>query len=206
MYLHDAFNVTDPAEARAMLAAARLGCLVTHDPQGLFATHIPFVFDPEAGVLRGHLARENEHWRRGDGAALVVFQGIEAYVSPSWFPSKQAHGRVVPTWNYEIVHVYGSLAWHEDRDWLRAQIGALTHRFEDARPNPWRVEDAPADHIERLLGGIVGVEIAIDRIEAKRKLSQNRSDADRLGAADGLAASDDPRDRLTGEAMRHAPD
>ncbi len=206
MYLHDAFNVTDPDEAKAMLAAGRLGCLVTSDAQGLFATHIPFVFDPDAAVLRGHVARENEHWRRGGGAALVIFQGVEAYISPSWYPTKQAHGRVVPTWNYEVVHVYGRLVWHEDRAWLRAQIGELTRQFEAGRPDPWSVEDAPADHIERLLAGIVGVEIAIDRIEAKRKLSQNRSDADRLGAADGLAASDDPRDRLTGAAMRDMKD
>ena len=139
-------------------------------------------------------------------AALVIFQGVEAYISPSWYPTKQAHGRVVPTWNYEVVHVYGRLVWHEDRAWLRAQIGELTRQFEAGRPDPWSVEDAPADHIERLLAGIVGVEIAIDRIEAKRKLSQNRSDADRLGAADGLAASDDPRDRLTGAAMRDMKD
>jgi transcriptional regulator len=185
MYVPDAFAVTEPDEIAAMLVRAPLGCLVTHGPQGLFASHLPLLH--RDGRLEGHLARINPHRSLdGDGEALVVFPGPDAYVSPGWYPSKAEHGRVVPTWNYETVHVYGALTWHEDRDWLLANVAALSDRFEAAQDRPWSVADAPADYVSRLAAGIVGVELRITRIEAKRKLSQNRGEADRQGVLAGL--------------------
>jgi transcriptional regulator len=123
------------------------------------------------------------------GEALVVFAGPHADVSPGWYPSKAEHGRVVPTWNYEAVHVYGELVWRDERDWLLANVAALSDRFEAAQDRPWSVDDAPADFIARLAAGIVGVELRITRVEAKRKLSQNRSEADRQGVVAGLERS-----------------
>jgi len=188
MYLPDAFAVTDPAEIKDLLARTPLGSLITHGPDGLFATHLPFVHDAARGVLAGHLARANPHRdKAGDGQALVIFQGADAYVTPSWYPSKAEHGKVVPTWNYEAVHVYGVIAWREEPEWLRANVEALTRRFEAGQATPWAVDDAPQGYIDKLARGIVGVEFHIERIEAKRKLSQNRSDADRQGVAVGLA-------------------
>lgn len=197
MYVPEAFAVTDVAEIDALLERIPLGCLVTHGPEGLFASHLPFVSGQ--GVLAGHLARANPHRdRAGRGEALVIFQGLEAYVTPNWYPSKAEHGRVVPTWNYEAVHVYGQITWREDAEWLRANVEALTKRFEADQADPWAVSDAPPPHVERLLAGIVGVEFRIERIEAKRKLSQNRPEADRQGVIAGLAGAE------TGDGPRMA--
>jgi transcriptional regulator len=202
MYLPDAFAVTDEAEINALLERTPLGCLVTHGPEGLFASHLPFIHDPHAGVMAGHLARENPHRSRADDSeALVIFQGLNAYVTPNWYPSKAEHGRVVPTWNYEIVHVHGRICWREDAEWLRSNVEALTTRFEAGQPRPWTLDDAPDGHIDRLVGGIVGVELRIERIEAKRKLSQNRSDADRQGVISGLSKSESGQDRQVAEVM-----
>jgi transcriptional regulator len=202
MYTPSAFAVTDPDEVEAVLRAARFGCLVTHDAAGLFATHMPFLYDPERRVLTGHIARPNPHWERaGDGEALVIFQGPEAYVSPSAYPSKAEHGRVVPTWNYEAAHVYGRLTWRHDVDGLIDHVGALTDREEAGSPAPWSTDDAPMDFIHALARGVVGLELAIERVEVKRKLSQNRPEPDRLGVIDALSASDDPGDRATARAM-----
>jgi transcriptional regulator len=190
MYIPEMFAVTDEAEIAEMLRRLPLGSLVTHGPDGLFASHLPFVHDPRTGVLAGHLARTNPHRSfAGEGEALVIFQGANAYVTPSWYPAKGEHGRVVPTWNYETIHVYGRVIW-------------LTERFEAAQAKPWAVADAPADYIERLLGGIVGVELQIGRVEAKRKLSQNRPEADREGVISGLTASPSEQERAMGEVMR----
>lgn len=191
MYAPDAFAVTDAVEVEGMLNRAPLGCLVTQGPDGLFASHLPFVHDRGSGTLAGHLARANPHRSAAcDGEALVIFQGPNAYVTPSWYPSKAAHGRVVPTWNYEAVHVYGEIVWREDADWLRANVEALTRRFEAGRSIPWSVEDAPVAYVDRLIAGVVGVELRIMRVEAKRKLSQNRPQADREGVIAGLEIGD----------------
>lgn len=203
MYLPDAFAVTDAAEIKDLLARTPLGSLITHGPDGLFASHLPFVHDPEGGTLAGHLARANPHRDRAGGEeVLVIFQGLNAYVSPNWYPSKAEHGRVVPTWNYETVHVYGRITWREEADWLRANVTALTRRFEADQPRPWTLEDAPAGHIDRLLRAIVGVELRITRIEAKRKLSQNRPGADREGVISGLSQSGAEQSRRMAELMR----
>ena len=203
MYTPDVFAVTDGAAIADMLRRAPLGSLVTHGPDGLFASHLPFVHDPRSGVLAGHLARANPHsGLANEGEALVIFQGANAYVTPSWYPSKGDHGRVVPTWNYESVHVYGHLTWREDREWLLGNVTALTEQFEATQPNPWAVDDAPAEHVERLLAAVVGVELRIRRVEAKRKLSQNRAEADRQGVIAGLSASGSELDRTLGALMR----
>ena len=203
MYAPAHFAETDPDAVARLIEQARLGLLVTHGPQGLTATHLPFLYDRTGARLIGHMARANPHSAlAGDGEALVVLAGPEAYVSPNWYPSKAADGRQVPTWNYEAAHLHGRLTWFDDRDRLLDVVERLSARFEHGRPEPWRVADAPADYIERLLRGIVGVELAIARVEAVRKLSQNKAEPDRAGVVAGLASSPDPRDRLTAEAMQ----
>ncbi len=204
MYIPDAFAVTDEAEVETVLQGLTLGCLVTHDEDGLFASHLPFLYDPTRRVLTGHVARPNPHWRRGSGEALVIFQGVEAYVSPSWYPSKYQHGRVVPTWNYEAVHVYGRLAWREEPDWLREHLGALTDRYEGGRVKPWGLDDAPDDYIDSRVRMVVGLELAVERVEAKRKLSQNRVESDRLGVIAGLSGSESAADRAVAAAIQAA--
>ncbi len=204
MYVPDAFAVTDADEIAAMLARAPLGCLVTHGPGGLFASHLPMIH--RDGRLEGHLARANPHRSLdGGGEALVVFAGPDAYVSPNWHPSKAEHGRVVPTWNYEAVHVYGELNWREEPAWLLANVTALTERFEADQARPWAVSDAPEAFVGRLTAAIVGVDLRITRVEAKRKLSQNRGEADRLGVAAGLGESAEAGDRAVAALMRGGP-
>ena len=138
----------------------------------------------------GHLARANAHWRRiVDGSpALAIVTGPDAYVSPSWYATKVEHGKVVPTWNYSVVHLRGSVVVHDDAEWVRALVTRLTDRHESPRDVPWAVSDAPDDYIEKNLRPIVGVEVVVSSVEAKAKLSQNRSDSDRAGVASGLAA------------------
>jgi len=203
MYTPEAFAVTDEALIAAMLRRSPLGCLVTSGPEGLFATHLPFLYDPQGCTLAGHLARANPHSGLAAATeALLIFQGPNAYVTPSSYPSKAKHGRVVPTWNYEAVHVYGQLSWRTEREWLLDNVTALTRHFEATQPAPWSVRDAPAEHIERLIAGIIGVEMRINRIEATRKLSQNRPEADRDGVITTLAAGHSASERELAELMR----
>jgi len=169
--------------------------LVTATAQGLLATLLPFVYEPavgEDGALLGHLARNNDQWRQEVlGEALVIVRGPDAYVSPSWYASKAEHGRVVPTWNYVTVHVYGRLVVHDDPDWVNALVRRLTEKHEAGGPRPWAVEDAPPAFIEGQLRAIVGLELVISRVEAKAKLSQNRPAADIDGVIAGLQARGD---------------
>ncbi|HEX4179590.1 MAG TPA: FMN-binding negative transcriptional regulator [Caulobacteraceae bacterium] len=204
MYAPHHFAVTDEAEVDAVLRVLRLGCLTTHDPAaGLQATHMPFLYDAERRTLDAHMARANPHWERaGDGAALVIFQGVNAYVSPSWHPSKYVHGRVVPTWNYEAVHVRGRIDWRHEPDWLIAHVSALSGRHEASRAVPWAVSDAPEDYIRGLANGIVGLELAIEQVEVTRKLSQNRSQTDQQGVIAGLSASEAEADRVIAAISR----
>ncbi len=176
---------------QALIRAHPLGLLITAGADGLMANAIPFLIDCSRGALgvaRAHLARANDQWRElAEGAeCMVVFQGPQAYVSPSWYPTKKATGKVVPTWNYAMVHIWGRPRVIDDDNWLGDQIGALTDRHEGDRPEPWRVEDASAPFIAAQMRGIVGLELPIDRIEGKWKVSQNRNEADRLGVARGL--------------------
>jgi transcriptional regulator len=179
----------------ALIGAHPLGLLVTLGGSGLVANPVPFVLDPSAsplGTLRAHLSRANAQWRDFDPAheALVVFQGAEAYITPSWYEAKRQHGKVVPTWNYAIVQAHGRLRVIDDPDWLLSQITAMTATQESAQPEPWAVSDAPPPFVAAQLKGIVGIEIDIARIEGKWKVSQNRSEADRQGVSAGLRRSE----------------
>jgi len=179
-----------------------LGALVTLQPDGLDACHIPFEIAPASaaaphGTLRAHIARNNPLWRNATPAvdALVIFQGPQAYITPSWYAEKQASGKVVPTYNYATVHAYGPLRIVDDAAWLHALLQRLTNRHEASRARPWQIGDAPPDYIEKMLGAIIGIEIPLRRVTGSWKASQNRSDADRATIAAGLRASDG------GEAM-----
>lgn len=174
-----------------LIRALPLGLLVSAGPGGLLANPLPFFLDAsvsERGTLRCHMARANPQWR--DLAAveecLVVFQGPQDYVTPSWYATKQETGKVVPTWNYATVHAWGRPRVTEDVEWLRQNIEELTHAREQGRPAPWKVDEAPADFIAAQLRAIVGIEIPISRMEGKWKVSQNRPEADRYGVITGL--------------------
>jgi transcriptional regulator len=168
-----------------------LASLVTMGQSGLFASHLPMVLERGTGthgLLKGHLSRANKQWRDFLPAveALAIFSGPEHYITPSWYVEKEETGKVVPTWNYAVVHVYGSLKAIEDPAWLIEHLNALTTVHESTLPAPWQVSDAPADYVKSLLNGIVGLELPIERIEGKWKASQNRSERDRTGIIEGL--------------------
>lgn len=188
-FYYPVFDIDDPGELDRMLAEGGLGTLITHGPETFVVTHIPFVFDPAARTLRGHISLRNPHSQVGGRDALVLFGGPEAYVSPAFYPSKAVDGRVAPTWNYQFLHVRGPVRWIHDQDWLRQNLEDLTNQHEDGRAVPWRVADAPADFTEKLLRRIVGVEVGVERIEGRRKFSQNESEENRKGVLEGLAAS-----------------
>jgi transcriptional regulator len=207
MYLPNHFAETRPEVLRALMQTQPFATVVTHGADGLTADHVPLELDdaaPPLGTLIGHVARSNPLWRGlGDGVpALAIFHGPQAYVSPAWYASKREHGKVVPTWNYIVVHASGRLRAVEDRVWLRALVERLTARHEQGRPDPWQVSDAPAEFIDAMLGGIVGIELRIERLEGKWKLSQNRPPADVAGVIDALSSSDDPAARAVGNRMR----
>ncbi|GGG38602.1 FMN-binding negative transcriptional regulator [Chelatococcus composti] len=182
----------------ALIRAHPLGLLISSGEDGLLANPVPFLLDAAAapkGVLRAHLARANRQWQAlaAGQPALVVFQGVDTYITPSWYETKKETGKVVPTWNYAIVQVRGPVRVVEDREWLRRQITALTAEHESSRSEPWAVTDAPEDFVEAQLKGIIGIEMTIETIEGKWKVSQNRPLADRIGVTAGLAAEADPR-------------
>ena len=167
------------------------GALVVLASDGLDANHIPFEIDPQPapfGTLRGHVARANPVWRDFSTGvdALVMFQGAHAYISPAWYATKKEHGKVVPTWNYAVVHAHGPLRVIDDRNWLRQFVGKLTDRHEATRSDPWKVTDAPADFIDTMVAAIIGIEIPIAKLTGKWKVSQNRPEKDRAGVIEGL--------------------
>ena len=205
MYVPPAFREDDLAALHATMREARLANLVTATAEGLVATPLPLFLAPEEGpygTLYGHLARANPQWKlppRGD--AMALFMGPDAYVSPSWYPSKLEHQKVVPTWNYVAVHAYGPAEFFEDPDRLLEVVTRLTDLHERSRAEPWAVTDAPASFVRAQLKGIVGLRLLIARIEGKRKMSQNRSAADRAGVAAELAASDRASERAAAELI-----
>ena len=206
MYLPPHFKQEDIAELHRAIGEARLATLVTSGSEGMEASHVPILLDAGEGAygaIRGHVSRANMQWRRVDAAvpALAIFLGADAYVSPSWYPTKQETGKVVPTWNYLAVHAYGRIEFFEDATRLRAIVTALTQRHEGRRAQPWAVEDAPADYIAGQLKGIIGFRLAIDRLEGKWKLSQNRNAADRSGVVEGLRTEGGPAEAAVAEAM-----
>lgn len=194
MYLPAHFEETRPAVLHELVRTHPLGLLVTQSSAGeLAANSIPFVLDADPaggpGLLRGHVARANPLWReaRGDTDSLVVFQGPQAYVSPSLYASKAEHGKVVPTWNYVMVQARGRLRAVDDAPWLHAFVTRLTDRHEAPRAQPWAVTDAPVDYVAAMLRAIVGIEIELTALTGKWKVGQNRSAADRAGVVRGMA-------------------
>ena len=196
MYLPKHFEPPDREAMARLLQAHPLATLVWHSPDGLTAEHLPLLWDHGPGdgghgTLRGHVARANPVWREAAGReVLVLLQGPQAYVTPSWYASKAATAKVVPTWNYAVVHMRGTLRVIEDAAWLRTLVGRLTDTHEASFAHRWQVDDAPADYIEQMLRAIVGIEIQVTQLQGKWKVSQNRSAADRLGVAAGLGGLD----------------
>ena len=194
MYVPAHFAETRPEELARIIREYPLGVLVTHDAHGLDANHLPFEFDPDAGthgVLTAHVARANPVWQQcaSGSPVMVVFRGAEGYVSPNWYPSKHEAHRQVPTWNYEVVHAHGTLTVRDDERFVRGVVGRLTRRHEADEPRPWKMADSAPDFIDGMLRNIVGIEVAITSLVCKRKLSQNKEERDRLGAADALQAA-----------------
>jgi transcriptional regulator len=199
MYLPRHFTVTDMAEIGAFVDAVQAADLVTFDGTKPISTLLPVIWDRPAepgdedagyGRLLGHIAIANDQWKTAaeDAQALAIVHGPQAYISPSWYESKFRHGRVVPTWNYAAVHFTGAVTFHHDTEWKRQLVTRLTRLHEGGREHPWAVSDAPPEYIEGQLRAIVGLELAITTIEAKQKLSQNRSELDRHGVVAGLRA------------------
>jgi transcriptional regulator len=191
MYLPKHFEQTDREQIVALMRERPLATLITIAPDGPSADLIPLEFhadEGEHGTLRGHVARANPLWRRAGTAALAVFTGPEAYISPGWYASKKEHGKVVPTWNYTMVQASGLLRAVEEAPWLHALVNRLTDHHEATQASPWHVSDAPGDYVQQMLRAIVGIEIPLTSLVGKWKVGQNRSAADREGAAQGLAA------------------
>jgi transcriptional regulator len=199
MYIPPAFRDDEIETIRTAIRDARLANLVTSTADGPVATPLPLLLDEREGphgTLYGHVAKANPQWRMAPiGEALAIFMGPEAYVTPSWYVTKQETGKVVPTWNYIAVHAYGPVEFFQEPERLLDVVTRLTNRHEKPRADPWTVDDAPEDFIAAQLRGIVGLRIPVTRFEGKRKMSQNRPAGDRLGVAAGLAASEHSRDR-----------
>ncbi len=195
-----------PDTVESLLQHAGAANLVTMTADGLLATLLPFVYEPSIGghgALHTHMARNNTQWSTAaTGEALMIVQGNDAYISPSWYASKAEHGRVVPTWNYSTAHVYGELVIHDDPDWLGHHVRRLSNQHEAGMPRPWTVDEAPERFIAGQLKAIVGVELVITRVEAKTKLSQNRAPADVDGVIEGLRARGDSASAADVERVR----
>jgi transcriptional regulator len=187
MYMPKAFEVVDADEAGSLIDAIGVGHVVTYHHDGLMSSFIPLIFDRDRGVLRGHVARANSHHLAigSEASALVIITGADGYISPSWYATKVVTGKVVPTWNYELVHVHGTARVVDDVE-VESIVRALTDRHESTMAEPWSVDDGPRDYIDAMLKAIVGIEVTIERVEAKRKLSQNRSSEDVVGVIAGL--------------------
>jgi transcriptional regulator len=199
MYMPAYFKETRSELLHALMHDYPFATVIMHGDAGLAANHLPL--ELVGDTLHGHVARGNELARADGAEVLVIFRGPDGYVSPNWYPSKHETGREVPTWNYGVVHVHGHLRVIEDAVWLRQLLERLTDRHEAGQPKPWHVSDAPADHIEKMLGAIAGLEIAIDRIEGKFKLSQNHPAANRAGVVDGLRQRDAHGDDALADLM-----
>jgi transcriptional regulator len=211
MYLPRVLEETDPATLRGLIRAHPLGMWVTQAGSELVGNHIPFLLDADRGpfgTLVGHVARANPVWESFSTtvASLIVFRGADSYITPSWYPSKRVHGRAVPTWNYAVVHAHGVPRVFEDRDRLLAHVTALTNTHESSLDAPWHVSDAPADFIDAMLRGIVGIEIPIATLTGKWKVSQNRPEADRRAVVAALRQREDGRSQAMAALVQEAID
>ncbi|HAJ13879.1 MAG TPA: transcriptional regulator [Comamonadaceae bacterium] len=206
MYLPASFRQDDLGEMHRQIRATPFALLTSAGTDGVQASHLPLLLEPdegEFGTLYGHFARANPHWceLRGGAEGLAIFSGPDAYISPSWYPGKAEHGKVVPTWNYIAVHARGPVQLIEDRESLLQIVSRLSDQHEAGRPQPWAVSDAPDDYLAAMLRAIVGFALPIRRLEGKWKLGQNRSPADQVGVRQGLAASFDPREQALAARM-----
>jgi transcriptional regulator len=193
MYVPAHFATDDADGLIDRLSRRWAGVLITAGQDGApVGTHMPILWDGDKRIAIGHIARANPQWKQGPCKGLIVLNGPEAYVTPAWYSSKAEHGKAVPTWNYEAVHITGQVEWFDDVTRLENVVAELSRFHEHGRVEPWAIGDAPRAYIDALLRGIVGVALSAERIEAKRKLSQNKSKADFDGVALGLAASHDP--------------
>lgn len=194
MYLPALFEETRSEVLHALMRERPFATLVTQGADGLTANHLPLHLDTagsELGVLQGHVARANPLWKTAaDTEVLVIFQGPQAYVSPSWYPTKREHGKAVPTWNYVVVHARGRVRAIDDPAWLRAQLETLVESHEAGMAEPWRISDAPPDYIENMLKAIVGIEITLTELTGKWKTSQNQPEINRAGVVAGLREQD----------------
>lgn len=204
MYAPKAFQETNPDTAKLIVRENPLAQFVTATTSGLMASPLPLFLAPdegEHGTLYGHLARANPQWKtETHGEALAIFTGTDAYISPSWYPGKKEHGKVVPTWNYVTVQIHGEASFFEGKKELLEVVQRLTDSQEAAMPAPWAVKDAPDDFIDALLGGIIGVKLTISRIETTRKMSQNKPESDRSSVIQGLGT--DAHDSVTAAEMQ----
>jgi len=208
MYRPDLFRVDDIVQMHALMRARPFAALVSAGSLGLYASHLPTVLKDEGtyGVIECHLSRANPHCRElgAVSEALMIFQGAESYITPNWYPSKAKHGKVVPTWNYAVVHAYGRPEVMNDAAWLHRHVTELTAQQERTEAKPWAPSDAPLSFIEAMVRAIVGFRFAIDRLEGKWKMSQNREMGDRAGVVKGLAARDQGDDAEVAELVsRH---
>ena len=206
MYLPKDFKEERVPMIHEAIRQVRLGTLITPGPDGMEASHIPMLVDPEPapfGTLKGHIARANPQWRRATAGvqALAIFLGPDAYITPAWYETKRQSGKVVPTWNYVAIHAYGPLAFYDDADRLLALVTELTETHEAGRAQPWAVSDAPKDYVAGMLKAIVGFELPIVRLEGKWKMSQNRPAADRAGTIAGLTAEGDAKEVAVAEIV-----
>jgi transcriptional regulator len=199
MFLPDHFRVEDIAEMHALMRARPFAALVSTTQAGLYGTHLPTVLKDEGtfGTIECHLSRANPHWKdlAEGGEAMMIFQGVDGYITPNWYATKAATGKAVPTWNYAIVHAYGRPAVMKEKDWLLRHVTELSDQQERSEAHPWKVSDAPASYVDVMLRGIVGFRFAITRLEGKWKMSQNREPQDRARVVEGLKA------RATGDDL-----
>ncbi len=211
MWVPDHFLMDDQDEIRRFIQANPFAVLISHSTdKGLVATHLPTVLKPEVGQLgqiEAHIARPNEHWRvfrEGGVEALLIYSGANGYIHPGWYPRKAKDGKVVPTWNYSAVHVYGTCRTMKDVGELRDHVAELSDQQEQGRAVPWALDDAPEDYVQVMLRGIVGIRFEIARIEGKKKLSQNRQQPDQNGVVTGLRMDGSEQDLALAEAVEKA--
>lgn len=204
MYIPRHFAVGDQV-SQSFLRNIKSGHLVTNTSSGILSTLIPVTFDEKRVSIIGHLARANSQWSEPTNQeALFISAPVDAYISPSWYASKKEHGKVVPTWDYMLAHVYGELIIHDDVDWLRTAVSGLTNAFESGREKPWKLDDAPEDYVAGQLRAIVGVELKVSRLEVSFKMSQNKTKADLDGVIAGLRG--DNRDDAASEVEELRPE
>lgn len=211
MYNPSHFTESRVDVLHALIRAHPLGTLVTLGPDGLVANHVPVLLRAHEGVfgtLVAHVARANPVWNTTDLSVqvLLIFQGPQAYISPNWYPTKQQHGKVVPTWNYAVVHARGTLQVHDDAQWVRTQVTELTAQQESVFTKPWAVDDAPRDYTDTMLKALVGIEIPVTTLQGKWKVSQNQSAINRQGVSLGLQVAQEPQAAAIADLVQlHAP-